>query len=170
MVISNTTCPRDGGKLSIEKDQYGSYRECINCGYTEEIEQKKNNVTRSLLEFKILDTLSTHFPQELDFIRKGVSQPEKEVRNSLQRLSTFCYISSNRDQYVRAYSIESKGETVLQEYRSLIREIKESSLEIDSDEIADENGKLTEFGKMAVESEALLLFLGEYYGIRVPGN
>ncbi|MBI4200017.1 MAG: hypothetical protein HY535_06060 [Chloroflexi bacterium] len=30
-------CPRCGGDLHLSRDQYGSYKECLQCGYVEDV-------------------------------------------------------------------------------------------------------------------------------------
>lgn len=96
-------CPRDQGDLYLDKDHYGDFLRCMQCGYQEDVKtppkpyapnsftQTQHNGSQTYLKEvaidgsskrRILDDLySRTRPIKLNEIKKGIGQSEKKIED-----------------------------------------------------------------------------------------
>ena len=172
MPVYLSACPRCSGDLYEASDMYGDFLDCFQCGYMPNIigtnSSKRNSESTSIDRYvEDLWLLNSRVaPISPSSIGHGKNAEALEKR--LQDMERYGYVlvSNEGDETAKNgnnYGIASEGRIVVNEYRSLIRRIKEHERSnedggtiIGSYELVDEDGKLTLFGEYAIKTSTIL--------------
>jgi hypothetical protein len=65
-MIKFKNCPRCRGDIRIDKDYYGGYENCIQCGYVKDLEELSEFQRKSLRKHEIIGGLSRDSEKTID--------------------------------------------------------------------------------------------------------
>jgi hypothetical protein len=171
VVFDFKACPRDRGDLYISNDQYGKFKQCMQCGYVEDIisekidGSRKNNLGNDQLikmdqYMQIAQVMcNSDSPLTISQILSGVSSTKDKAINGLNDLINIDYVEMDISGKYNKFYAQPPLNKSLNEYNQLMEfiiRLPDKILSSADFSLFLNIGKLTELGNLVMENHQKL--------------